>query len=129
MISVKEFSDLINWYGPDFKINFQKLIHEPIGFYNIGLKILEIKMDDSENLCTFILEETYDEEEYMEHRIEEIRELCENSYEYLRIDFKLKIGFDTMIPLSVSSGSVSWKDMVRNINFIEDGCDEVPFLS
>lgn len=124
MISVKEFSDLINWYGKDFRINFQKLIHEPIGFYNIGLKIVEIKMDDYENLCTFILEETYDEEEYMDHKIEYIRELCEKSYEYLRIEFKLKIRFGTIfdtIPLSVSSGDVSWSDMVRTINFVEEG--------
>lgn len=124
MISVKEFSDLINWYGKDFRINFQKLIHEPIGFYNIGLKIVEIKMDDYENLCTFILEETYDEEEYMDHKIEDIRELCDKSYEYLRIEFKLKIRFGTIfdtIPLSVSSGDVSWSDMVRTINFVEEG--------
>lgn len=119
MITIREFRNLINSYGTDFHIGFQKLAHEPKGFDLVGLKIVDVEVNLFADKITIILEETYDDKESMDNDIQDIREFCNNNEDYMLIDFRLNVGNET-IPLMVNAGDVSWSDKLFLIDFTEN---------
>lgn len=119
MITVREFRNLINQYGTDFKIGFQKLAHEPKGFDLVGLKIVDTEVNIFDNKVTIILEETYDDKESMDNDIQDLRDFCNINEDYMLIDFQLNVGNET-IPLMVNAGDVSWSDKLFLIDFFEN---------
>lgn len=119
MITVREFRNLINSYGTDFHIGFNKLAHEPKGFDLVGLKIVDTEVNLFENKVTIILEETYNDEESMDNEVQDLRDFCNINDNYMLIDFQLNTGKET-IPLMVSAGDVSWSDKLFLIDFFEN---------
>ena len=119
MITVREFRNLINSFGTDFKIGFQKLAHEPKGFDLVGLKIVDTEVNLFGNKVTIVLEETYNDEESMNNDIQDLRDFCNANDSYMLIDFRLNIGTET-IPLTVNTGDVSWSDKLFLIDFTEN---------
>lgn len=119
MITIREFRNLINQYGTDFRIGFQKLAHEPKGFDLTGLKIVDVEVNLFADKVTIILEETYDDAESMDNDIQDIRDFCNSNEDYMLIDFQLKTENET-ISLMVNAGDVSWSDKLFLIDFFEN---------